>query len=49
MVPALPGNEDRERLDVLDREFEDQRGGTELVRIEIEEDQALQFRRLLTL
>lgn len=47
VVSALPGNEDRERLDVLNREFQDQRGGTELVRIEIEEDQALQFRRLL--
>ena len=49
MVSALPGHENGERLNVLNRELEDQRCGTELVGIEIQENQTLQFRRLLAL
>lgn len=47
MVPALPRDEDGERLDVLNRELQDQRRGAEGVGVEIEENQTPQFRRLL--
>lgn len=49
VVSALPGHEDGERLDVLNRELENQRSGAELVGVEIQENQTLQFRRLLAL
>lgn len=49
VVSALPGHENGERLDVLNRELENQRSGAELVGVEIQENQTLQFRRLLAL
>lgn len=47
MIPALPRHQDGERLDVLDRQFQDQGRGAEGVRVQIQEDQSAQLRRLL--
>lgn len=48
MISALPRYENREGLNVLNCEFQDQRSGTESVRVKIEKDEAAELGRLLT-